>query len=35
VVNVEAAQIAHEGGLAVVMDRCSAVEHRHWRELSR
>ena len=28
VVNWEAAQIAHEGGLLVVMDRCTAIEHR-------
>ena len=28
VVNWEAARIAHEGGLAVVMDRCTAIEHR-------
>ena len=28
VVNWEAAQIAHEGGLAVVMDRCTAIEYR-------
>jgi hypothetical protein len=31
VVNWEAARIAHEGGLAVVMDRCLAVE---WRRLA-
>ena len=31
VINPEAARIAHEGGVAVVMDRCSAVEHRHLR----
>ena len=30
VVNWEAARIAHAGGLAVVMDRCSAIE---WRRL--
>ncbi len=29
VVNAEAARIAHAGGLAVVMDRCTAVVHRH------
>jgi len=34
VVSWEAARIAHEGGLAVVMDRCTATEwsrvsHRH------
>ena len=28
VVNWEAAQIAHEAGLPVVMDRCTAIEHR-------
>jgi predicted CoA-binding protein len=28
VVSWEAARIAHAGGLAVVMDRCTAVEHR-------
>ena len=28
VVNWEAARIAHAGGLAVVMDRCTAIEHR-------
>lgn len=28
VVNWEAARIAHEGGLAVVMDRCTAIDHR-------
>jgi predicted CoA-binding protein len=32
VVNWEAARIAHEGGLAVVMDRCTAIEHRRIRE---
>ena len=31
VVNWEAAQIAHEAGLAVVMDRCTAIEHRQLR----
>jgi hypothetical protein len=31
VVNWEAAAIAHRGGLAVVMDRCTAVEHRRLR----
>jgi predicted CoA-binding protein len=31
VVSWEAAQIAHEGGLAVVMDRCTAIEHRRFR----
>jgi hypothetical protein len=28
VVNWEAARIAHDGGLAVVMGRCTAIEHR-------
>ncbi|HYI21438.1 MAG TPA: CoA-binding protein [Candidatus Limnocylindrales bacterium] len=28
VVNWEAAQIAYDAGLAVVMDRCTAIEHR-------
>jgi predicted CoA-binding protein len=28
VVNWEAAEIAHEAGLPVVMDRCTAIEHR-------
>ena len=28
VVNWEAAEIAHEGGLRVVMDRCTAIDHR-------
>jgi len=27
-VNWEAARIAHDGGLSVVMDRCTAIEHR-------
>jgi uncharacterized protein len=27
IVNVEAARIAHAGGLAVVMDRCTKIEH--------
>jgi len=31
VVNWDAAQIAHDGGLAVVMDRCTAIEHRRVR----
>jgi hypothetical protein len=31
VVSWEAARIAHEGGLAVVMDRCTAIEHRRFR----
>ena len=30
VVNWEAARIAHDGGLSVVMDRCTAIE---WRRL--
>jgi len=34
IVNWEAARIAHEGGLKVVMDRCTAVDHRRLRELS-
>ncbi len=28
IISQEAARIAHEGGLAVVMDRCTAVDHR-------
>ncbi len=31
VVNWEAAQIADEAGLGVVMDRCAAIEHRRIR----
>jgi uncharacterized protein len=31
VVNWEAADIAHAAGLAVVMDRCTAIEHRRLR----
>lgn len=31
VISPEAARIAHEGGLAVVMDRCTAVLHRFLR----
>jgi len=31
VVSWEAARIAHEGGLSVVMDRCTAIEHRRIR----
>jgi predicted CoA-binding protein len=31
VVNWEAARIAHDAGLAVVMDRCTAIEHRRTR----
>ena len=30
VVSWDAARIAHEGGLAVVMDRCTAIEWRRW-----
>ncbi|HEY0443809.1 MAG TPA: CoA-binding protein [Candidatus Limnocylindrales bacterium] len=32
VVNWEAARIAHDAGLLVVMDRCTAIEHRRFRE---
>jgi predicted CoA-binding protein len=31
VVNWEAAQIAHDGGLPVVMGRCTAIDHRRSR----
>jgi len=31
IVSLDAAQIAHDGGLAVVMDRCTAIEHRRIR----
>jgi predicted CoA-binding protein len=31
VVNWEAAQIAHDAGMGVVMDRCTAIEHRRIR----
>ena len=31
VVSWEAARIAHDGGLSVVMDRCTAIEHRRFR----
>jgi predicted CoA-binding protein len=31
VVNWEAARIASDAGLAVVMDRCTAIEHRRVR----
>jgi uncharacterized protein len=31
VVSWEAARIAHEAGLLVVMDRCTAIEHRRFR----
>jgi hypothetical protein len=34
IVSWEAARIAHAGGLKVVMDRCTAVDHRRLRELS-
>jgi predicted CoA-binding protein len=33
VVSWEAARIAHDGGLSVVMDRCTAIEHRRIRGL--
>jgi predicted CoA-binding protein len=33
VVNWEAARIANDAGLAVVMDRCTAIEHRRTRAL--
>jgi predicted CoA-binding protein len=32
VVSWEAAKIAHDGGLSVVMDRCTAIEHRRFRD---
>lgn len=32
VVSWEAAEIAHEGGLNVVMDRCTAMDHRRLRD---
>ena len=32
VVNWEAARIAHDAGLLVVMDRCTAIEHRRVRD---
>ena len=35
VISWEAARIAHDAGLTVVMDRCSAVEHRRLRALQR
>jgi uncharacterized protein len=35
IVSWEAARIAHEGGLGVVMDRCSMVEHRRLLGLGR
>jgi hypothetical protein len=31
VVSWEAARIAHDAGLSVVMDRCTAIEHRRFR----
>jgi len=31
VISWEAARIAHEGGLKVVMDRCTAIDHRRLR----
>lgn len=31
VINWEAARIAHDAGLKVVMDRCTAIEHRRFR----
>jgi uncharacterized protein len=31
VISLEAARIAHDGGMGVVMDRCTAVEHRRLR----
>ena len=34
VISWEAARIAHDGGLAVVMDRCSAIEHRRLASLN-
>jgi predicted CoA-binding protein len=33
IVSWEAARIAHEGGLKVVMDRCTAVDHRRLRDI--
>jgi predicted CoA-binding protein len=33
IVDWDAARIAHEGGLKVVMDRCTAVDHRRLRQL--
>jgi predicted CoA-binding protein len=32
IVNWEAARIAHSAGMAVVMDRCTAIEHRRIRD---
>jgi hypothetical protein len=31
VISWEAARIAHDAGIAVVMDRCTAIEHRRLR----
>jgi predicted CoA-binding protein len=33
IVDWDAARIAHEGGLKVIMDRCTAVDHRRLRQL--
>jgi predicted CoA-binding protein len=33
VINWEAARLAHDGGVSVVMDRCTAIEHRRFRDL--
>ena len=35
VVNWDAARLAAAGGLAVVMDRCTAIEHRRLRDSAR
>jgi uncharacterized protein len=35
VISPEAAGIAHEGGVRVVMDRCTAIEHRRLRSAGR
>lgn len=35
VISPEAVRIAHEGGLRVVMDRCTAIDHRQLRESGR
>ena len=32
VINWEAARVAHDAGLGVVMDRCTAIEHRRFRD---
>ena len=32
VISWEAARVAHDAGLAVVMDRCTAIEHRRFRD---